>query len=90
MTFSSEQKYKHNEELFYSNFPGSCSHCTNPIWNPAWWDSAAGMCGVCTTGESDELYHISWIAPNMKYVDTDEKFMVYWLNWYYTRYDMHA
>jgi hypothetical protein len=59
-----------------------CDCCGQPIWNPEWWDSDTGMCGVCTMGESKELYHSSWIAPDYKNIKTDKKFREYWENWY--------
>lgn len=59
-----------------------CEVCENSILNPEWWGSETGMCGVCTTGESVELFHELWIAPSLDLVSTDEKFIDYWYSWY--------
>lgn len=63
-----------------------CDVCEQPIWNPHWWKSDTGMCGVCTLGESIELFHPLWIAPSIEIVNTDAKFMAYWQSWYQNIY----
>jgi hypothetical protein len=68
--------------------PKKCEVCGQPIWNPEWWDNDCGqMCGVCTLGESAELFPEGIrIAPNIKDVDTDKKFLIYWNKWYQNTY----
>lgn len=62
--------------------PPECDSCGIPIWNPEWWDTGLGMCGVCTTGESETLHHSLWEPPKYGEVDTDWKYLRYWNKWY--------
>lgn len=63
--------------------PPICEVCDQPIWNPEWWDNDCGqMCGVCTTGESAELFPENWIALNIKDIGTEKKFLSCWKSWY--------
>ena len=61
--------------------PQDCDSCGQPIWNPDFW-SETGMCGPCTTGESATLFHELWIPPMIQIVDTEERFMEHWRQWY--------
>lgn len=61
--------------------PEKCNSCGQPIWNPDFWD-LVGMCGPCTTGESDDLFHELWIPPLFDDVDTEAKLLAHWKRWY--------
>ena len=58
-----------------------CGTCKNTIWNPKWWEEL-GMCGPCTTGESAEMFHETWIAVDINCVDDDNDLFKFWLLWY--------
>ena len=63
--------------------PKKCEVCDQRIWNPEWWDNDCGqMCGVCTMGESSELFPENWIAPNIANINKEKEFLFYWNNWY--------
>ena len=59
-----------------------CHSCGQPIWNPEWWDSDTDMCGVCTMGESAQLFAADWVAPHINQVNTPQKFAAYFWDWY--------
>lgn len=61
--------------------PETCESCDQPIWNPEFW-GVVGMCGPCTTGEAATLFHELWILCLLDDVDTDEKMLEHWRQWY--------